>query len=258
VIACKLHRGPLFLALLVALGVAACAGRRERPVDWHEYDAYSGWVVDAATGEPIESTVVVAAWEIVQWHFFHGSSRKIVHIQETVTDREGRFSLAPLGDYTPPLGWEREAHFPILAFFKPGYDWTTRQRFTWEYGEDAELLTKPNPRNVGWQREIQLYRYLTTPKRSTVIDHSLRPGPSEQQIINRLRGLASFLSRNAQDSYREEAAIEAQWRAILMVDAELRRYQTDYPQYSGYYWQSWWSKKIQLALREAAKKNPAR
>src|SRR5215213_9224260 len=96
----------LLAGAFMALGLSSCAAQSERPIDWHERDSYSGWVTDAATGNPIEGAVVVAKWQIVQ-RYLHSTTNHIVRLEETLTDKEGRFQFTPLGSYTPPLTWER-------------------------------------------------------------------------------------------------------------------------------------------------------
>jgi hypothetical protein len=231
----------------MAFGMSACAGQQERPVDWHDRDSYSGWVTDARTGEPIEGAVIVAKWQILQRHPLHSRTDQIIRLEEILTDKEGRFQFAPLGHYEPPLGWERdEGAFPHLAFFKPGYEPTGQQRFTWEFGQEARLA--PNLRSVplkkeGWKREIQLYEYLTRPSTSGVIDPSIKSTP-EEKILDRLTSFASNLDRNVRlfegSKRREREAVEAQWRAIVMIDNEIRKYEPKY---------QWLNSAIQDALR---------
>lgn len=247
----------LVLGLLAGLIVSACAAQRDQSVDWHEGDSYAGWVTDAATGEPIEGAIVVIKWEIEQ-HAREGRTDRIVRLEETLTDRGGRFAFAALGNYSVPIGWERsEFNFPRLAFFKPGYEPASRQRFTWEYGERPGVPKKESahpPRNDGWQREIQLYRYLTSPPSTEVVDRSITR-TDESRILDRLTGLASLLARNVQNSgddtttvgiAQRRKAVETQWHAITALDGEIRKYR---PQYS------WSTREIREALRD--KRAPA-
>lgn len=232
--------------------VNGCAAQTGPSIDWHEHDFYAGWVTDATTGQPIEGAVVVANWEIEQHHLLHSRTDRIIRLEETVTDKEGRFAFPPLGDYTVPLGWERsESNFPRLAFFKPGYEPAYRQRFSWEYGPQAATPDKNAPRaprKDGWQREIQLYPYLASPPTTEVIDPSVRR-TREGQILDRLSGLASLLARNVDNSgdnatragiAQRRNAVDKQWRAITTVDAEIRKYRPKY---------SWSTREIREALR---------
>lgn len=220
---------------VMALSVTACASQ-ERPVDWHDHDSYSGWVTDAATGKPLKGAIVVASWRIVQRRPMHSMSYLVIRVEETLTDAEGHFAFAPLGDYATPVGWERHGGFPGLFFFKPGYEMAFRQRFTWEHGEDAHIPRKDEahpPRKIGWRREIPLYRYLTRPlSEIRARDPIYRGMTNEQKILGPLKNFAYSLEANVRDSDSEMApndsarrrkAIEAQWRAIVMIDDELRR-----------------------------------
>lgn len=155
--------------LIVVVAMSACAAQRETRPGTHNYDSYSGWVRDATSGKPIEGAVVVAVWSIQHQQSFAGipgiKTYEVIRLEEAVTDSEGRFGFAPMGQYRPPLGWER-AQFPTLLFFKPGYEPKGLGRTDWEYGEDYSVpRTEPTRifRKVGWQREIPLYPYLTRP-----------------------------------------------------------------------------------------------
>jgi hypothetical protein len=229
-------------SMLIAFTATGCAAQPARDVDWHDRDSYAGWVTDAETGEPLEGAVVVAAWNILQRHPLHSKTVEVIRLDEAITDKEGRFEFAPLGAYTPPAGWERdEGAFPVLHFFKPGYEPTGYQRFTWEFGQDARLPRKSEQhaaRKVGWQREIQLYRYLTGPVSDVESMNPIYQRMSDsQKILGPLKSFANFLARNVENSDSELApfgnprtrkAIEAQWRAILMVDAEIRKYEPNH------------------------------
>lgn len=237
---------------LIALLATACGTQQERPVDWHDHDSYSGWVTDAATGQPIEGAVIVAKWQIEQRQSFSGiegiTTIKVIRLEETLTDKEGRFQFAPLGDYTPPLGWERGA-FPVLLFFKPGYEPTGLGRAEWQYGEDYQSPRKDQGRPLrkeGWQREIQLYRYLKRPvPEYQAMNPIYQRKTDEQKILDPLMSFANSLAFNLDHAQREQTAIEAQWRAILMVNDEIRRYRPDY---------QWSDPRIRRALQERATK----
>ena len=242
----------LALALMTALALTACAAQESR-VDWHEHDSYSGWVTDAATGKPISGAVVVASWRLVQRRPMHSMSYLVVRVEETLTDADGRFAFAPLGDYVPLPGWERDAAFPVLSFFKPGYEPASRHRFTWEHGEEGEPAPARGVRNSGWQRKIQLYRYLTKPPSEIrAADPIYRRMTDEQKILGPLKNFANALETNVRysdfdiaptDSPRRQKAIEAQWRAIATIDEELRRNGTTHP----------WPPEFSKVLKDKAK-----
>lgn len=95
----------------------ACGGNR----------VYSGRVIDADTGEPIEGAVVVAIWD-KERATIAGPSSRHHDVKEAVTDGEGRWTLeGPEGDegrILPTL-----LHYvmiprirrPYFIVFKPGY-----------------------------------------------------------------------------------------------------------------------------------------
>ncbi|HYS90049.1 MAG TPA: carboxypeptidase-like regulatory domain-containing protein [Bradyrhizobium sp.] len=249
--------------LLSALLFAACADPNARDPRYDGNKVYRGWVTDAATGKPIEGAVVVAAWQILQRHYFIVEANpdiEVVRLAEVLTDKDGRFEFAPLGDYNLPLGWHKEeGRFPQLAFFKPGYEPARRDEISWD--QDRDHLSQPfnnpataSPQKPTGEREVQLFRYLTRPERkSGVIDPSVKSGGTEQQIYGRLDGFAFTLAMNVRnsddrgapdDSQRRRRAIEAQWRAILMIDEEIRKYRPNYQ----------WSGAIVDALRDKVKK----
>ena len=127
----------------------------------------------------------------------------------------------------------------------------TRKSWEREWNGAGEPMNNPataSPRKPGWEREVQLFRYLTRPETSVVIDPSISRSP-EQKIYDRLDGFAFFLARNVRDSddpgapddsRRRRKAVEAQWRAILMIDEEIQKYQPKY---------EWYGSAIRNALR---------
>src|SRR5438105_5157734 len=243
------------LLVPIALFAASAGAQQERPVDWHQRDSYSGWVTDAYTGEPIEAVVVLGMWQIKQrWGLVGPKGRadeRIIRLEEKLTDKEGRFEFTPLGDYSPPLGYEQDDVLsPWLSFFKPGYDPSSRQRFSWEYGEDEERqfdkATGRVLRKEGWQREIRLFRYGTRPDTSVVIDHSVKKSSPEQRSRERLKLYALSLSTNVETfatAAEQRKAVEAQWNVIVALDGEIRKFSPDY---------RWYSMEIYYALKERA------
>jgi hypothetical protein len=246
----------ILLAMIVALTITACAAQGARQADSHDQDSYSGWVTDAVSGQPTPGAVVVAAWYIERRQSFMGvegtKSIEVVRLEEMVTDEQGRFRFEPIGNYTPPAGWGRGA-FPILHFFKPGYEPKGIGRIAWEHGEGYGLPIEPQlqgrpPRRLGWQREVQLYRYLARPlTQGEAADPIYRQMTDTQKIMGRLTNFARALAENVEFSSAtlgETVAVQTQWRAIAMVDDEIRKYQPDF---------HWWNRPIEQALASGGK-----
>jgi hypothetical protein len=113
---------------LAALLLASCAivAMAQGPSGPYFSKGTKGRVVDADTGQAIEGVIVVGRWE---WRdAFRGHSGitlanvgTAVHVGEALTDRDGRFTLAPWGPKAKVSG-EMEANVPKLLAFKSGYE----------------------------------------------------------------------------------------------------------------------------------------
>ncbi len=82
------------------------------------FEPYQGKVIDADTKEPIEGAVVVAIWTREAPYFPSGESVAFKKARETLTDKNGEFSIKPYHHYSlRPLSklWLR------WVIFKPGY-----------------------------------------------------------------------------------------------------------------------------------------
>lgn len=75
------------------------------------YSAITGKVIDNATGKPIEGAVVVAQW--TKKHGFGLTYHELSKITETLTDKEGAFSLS--GTFDPFV------QPPEMIIYKEGY-----------------------------------------------------------------------------------------------------------------------------------------
>jgi hypothetical protein len=102
-------------------------------------------------------------------------------------------------------------------------------------------------RKVGWQR-IPLYPYLTRPLTEIeAADPGQKLRNDAERIFAGLRRFAQFLKDNVDDSsasFGQNRAVNAQWRAIVMLDAEIRKYQPNY---------QWFNRPIQEALAKRQK-----
>jgi hypothetical protein len=75
------------------------------------YPDITGRVIDNATGKPIEGALVVAQW--TKKHGFGLTNTTLSKITETLTDKEGKFSLS--GSYDPFV------EPPEMIIYKEGY-----------------------------------------------------------------------------------------------------------------------------------------
>jgi hypothetical protein len=155
-----------FIAVLLAsllLGfVSGAIGK-----DW----TFSGKVIDADTGEPIEGAVVVASW-IEAWPGIAGEGSRLKDVKETLTDKSGSWSITgpkgQMNDEHPYLSLLLGLHYtrePEFIIFKPGY-------CSWPEGFSIDACKRRiNPRGNGEIRKggnIELPK-LTDRARSTII-----------------------------------------------------------------------------------------
>lgn len=110
---------PIFLRLIVLLVVAllaqGCVG-----FGAYSFASIEARVVDEETGQPIEGAIVVANWQLEEATFHLTIKRDSLEIQETVTDRDGRFKLAGFTkvNATP---YFLKSRAPQIIIFKPNY-----------------------------------------------------------------------------------------------------------------------------------------
>ena len=77
-----------------------------------------GQIVDAETNEPIENAVIVAQWILFEIGVGH---HKRLHIEETVTDKNGSYTISAWGPKIHPPLTKLDREDPMLAIFKSGY-----------------------------------------------------------------------------------------------------------------------------------------
>ncbi len=82
------------------------------------FEPYRGKVIDADTKEPIEGAVVVAIWTREMRHYPIGESVIFKKARETLTDKNGEFSLKPYHHYSLRPFSELWLRWTI---YKPGY-----------------------------------------------------------------------------------------------------------------------------------------
>lgn len=82
-------------------------------------DAVEGWVVDSATGKPVEGAIVVAHWQL-KGGWEGGVAVGQMQIYETVTDAAGRYFIPGWGPRFALRG-QPGNEWPGIFVFKPGY-----------------------------------------------------------------------------------------------------------------------------------------
>jgi hypothetical protein len=104
----------IWFALMVSL--QGCASS-------YSAKAIEGWVVDAATKQPLEGVNIVAHW-VVNFGIEGGQGTDLM-LMETISDRNGRYSFPAWGPEQVPgnLPWEArmKSQSPELIFYKRDY-----------------------------------------------------------------------------------------------------------------------------------------
>jgi hypothetical protein len=80
--------------------------------------AYKGRIVDAETKEPIEGVVVFMKWSYLEFDIMP-HAHAFVDARETLTDKEGRFSLPGWWSFNP---WRTLTRRNLVTIFKSGYE----------------------------------------------------------------------------------------------------------------------------------------
>lgn len=107
----------------------------------HAAGPWKAQLVSAETKQPLEG-VVVLAWWTRHIRSFGGPSREYRDSEEVLTDRDGRFTIAPRSFFSlNPLVFFRG---PFFAIFKPGYG-----EFRWSGYEGSETWPKEKQKALG-------------------------------------------------------------------------------------------------------------
>jgi hypothetical protein len=161
---------------------------------------WSGVVLDAHTGVPVEGAVVVAIWNRrARGHPAIGlGTPGLVAFEEVVTDAQGRFTLPARVLVNPPLFFPIEG--PDLTIFKGGYG-------GWRFRGDREDLAQ--------QRAVIQIRPLPTPdERLKYIDDKMRENDPRWGWLQDGRGPGRAHDLPYTSIRRYEAAINEE-RALL-------------------------------------------
>ncbi|KAF0145682.1 MAG: hypothetical protein FD156_657 [Nitrospirae bacterium] len=103
--------------------------------DEYSFTEIKGTVIDAETKKPIEGVVVVALWKI-NWLgrpgvYYEGGTAKVIHAEEAVTDKNGKYTIPAWGPIKRPKEWAFNGADPSIEFFKPGYSGERLSNYFW-------------------------------------------------------------------------------------------------------------------------------
>lgn len=103
-----------FIVVCICLIVTATS-----EASWFFYHKpeFDGQILDVDTKEPIEGAVIEVRYEKLIYGIM-GHGNDIFHIEETLTDKEGRFHFSTYNTLINPLTFGAEAS---ILIYKPGY-----------------------------------------------------------------------------------------------------------------------------------------
>jgi hypothetical protein len=116
---------PVRIIILIVLMIAFLAASSEAGWLIYHKSEFKGKVIDAESKQPIEGAVVVVVYNKSTMSLGAGQLSSIINVRETITDKEGAFSIASYTTIIQPFSWEASASFII---FKPGYGSFPNQR----------------------------------------------------------------------------------------------------------------------------------
>lgn len=119
-----------------------------------------GTVIDAETKKPIEGLIVVGMWEL-EWtggptYATMGTASKLIHVEEAVTDAEGKFILPAPPLIKRPKYWAFHGNDPEILFFKPGYKIEFLSNYFWlsSWSGDRGGYTYSKVRKSYWDGKV--------------------------------------------------------------------------------------------------------
>jgi len=97
---------------------------------------YRGKIIDEVTGTPLEGVVILATW-YREYATPAGAMYKYYDARETVTDKNGEFSLSSMGLKVLSNVWPKR-----ITIFKAGYSYYTT---SWEYLKESDRWEGDKP-----------------------------------------------------------------------------------------------------------------
>lgn len=143
----------IHLAIVIFL-LTLCSATCEASWVLYHKPEFKGRVVDIDSKEPIEGAVVVAIYYKSTLNPPAGSYSNVIHVRETVTDKDGRFRFPSYTTFIHPLSYSGECSFLI---YKPGFANLGKGPGETYFSGKA---TAPFELNAFWNNTL-LIRYLT-------------------------------------------------------------------------------------------------
>jgi hypothetical protein len=109
---------PVRVIILAILMVAFMTVTSEAGWLIYHKPEFKGKVIDVETKAPIEGAVVVVVYNKTTLGLGAGTLSSIIHVRETLTDKDGMFRIPAYTTIIQPFSWSSNATFII---FKPGY-----------------------------------------------------------------------------------------------------------------------------------------
>ena len=107
----------LILAATVLLLSGTPGDARASWLFYHK-PAFEGQILDAETKQPIEGAVVAALYHKWTIGLGAGSTRPLIHVKETLTDKDGKFRIPSYTTLIQPFSGSDDVDFII---YKPGF-----------------------------------------------------------------------------------------------------------------------------------------
>lgn len=188
--------------LMTLLSLAILFIPTSASADWLIYHkpAFEGQILDGETKEPIEGAVVVVQYFKRTIGLVSGTDSSVIHIRETLTDKEGKFHVPSYTTLIQPFSWEDPARFII---YKPGY---VALDYLYDRGLEnlfSEKMPGMKEQEFEWIYNKSLFfRYrlpniVEVPKPTTVEEsiRSLPSIPSHEVPANKIKKLINYSNR---------------------------------------------------------------